>query len=82
MSSTSDSNSRPPVRPPALAASASDSSSRVPARIKISEVKYPMPEMLDELKAERAAATFAMEQLDQKEIGKIFKTKSRGKSKK
>ena len=32
---------------------------------------------------ERAAASFAMEQLNQQEIGKIFKTKaSRGKSKK
>jgi hypothetical protein len=42
-----------------------------------------MPEMLEELKAERAAASFAMEQLDQQEIGKLFKTKSsRGKSKK
>jgi hypothetical protein len=38
--------------------------------------------MLEELKAERAAASFAMEQLDQQEIGKLFKTKSRGKSKK
>jgi hypothetical protein len=82
MSDTSDSNSRPPVRPPAPAGSTSDSSSRAPVRIKISEVRYPMPEMLEELKAERAAATFAMEQLDQKEIGKIFKTKSRAKSKK
>ena len=82
MSSTSDSNSRPPVRPPAAAGSTSESSLRTPVRIKISEVKYPMPEMLDELKAERAAASFAMEQLDQQEIGKIFKTKSRAKSKK
>jgi hypothetical protein len=82
MSSTSDSNSRPPVRLPTAVISTSDSSSRAPTRIKISEVKYPMPEMLDELKAERAAASFAMEQLDQQEIGKIFKTKSRAKSKK
>ena len=82
MSSTPDSNSRPPVRPTASVGSASDSSSRTPVRIKISEVKYPMPEMLEELKAERAAASFAMEQLDQQEIGKIFKTKSRAKSKK
>ena len=86
MSSTSDSNSRPPVRlSPAVAAvsATSDSSSRAPARIKISEVRYPMPDMLDELKAERAAASFAMEQLDQQEIGKIFKSKAtRAKSKK
>ena len=53
-----------------------------PSRIKISEVKYSLPEMLEELKAERAAASFAMEQLDQQEIGKLFKSKSRAKSKK
>ena len=56
--------------------------SNVPLRIKISEVRYSLPEMLEELKAERAAASFAMEQLDQQAIGKLFKTKSRGKSKK
>jgi hypothetical protein len=56
--------------------------SHIPLRIKVSEVKYSLPEMLEELKAERAAASFAMEQLDQQEIGKIFKTKSRAKSKK
>jgi hypothetical protein len=82
MSATPETNSRPPVRPPTTVASTSDTSSRAPVRIKIAEVKYPMPEMLDELKAERAAASFAMEQLDQQEIGKIFKTKSRAKSKK
>ena len=60
-----------------------DSNSRVPARIKIAEVKYSLPDMLEEIKAERAASSFAMEQLDQQEIGKIFKTKaSRAKSKK
>lgn len=54
-----------------------------PGRIKITEVRYSLPEMLEELKAERAAASFAMEQLDQQEIGKLFKSKStRGKSKK
>ena len=63
--------------------STSDTNSRIPARIKISEVKYSLPEMLEELKAERASASFAMEQLDQHEIGKIFKSKaSRAKSKK
>jgi hypothetical protein len=59
-----------------------DPISHLPVRIKISEVKYSLPEMLEELKAERAAASFAMEQLDQQEIGKLFKTKSRAKSKK
>jgi hypothetical protein len=63
--------------------STSDINSRVPVRTKIAEVKYSLPEMLEELKAERASASFAMEQLDQQEIGKIFKSKaSRAKSKK
>jgi hypothetical protein len=61
----------------------SNSSPQPPIRIKLSEVKYSLPEMLEELKAERASASFAMEQLDQQEIGKIFKSKSsRAKSKK
>ena len=60
-----------------------DNNSPAPGRFKIAEVKYALPDMLEELKAERAAASFAMEQLNQQEIGKIFKTKSsRGKSKK
>ena len=46
-----------------------------PPVIVIAEVKYSLPEMLHELKAERAAATFAMEKLDQTEIGKLFKAK-------
>ena len=37
---------------------------------------------LEELKAERTTSTFAMEQLDQREIGKLFKNKAtRAKSK-
>lgn len=59
-----------------------DSNSRAPQRFRLAEVKYSLPEMLEELKAERAAASFAMEQLDQQEIGKLFKSKSRAKSKK
>lgn len=63
--------------------SATPDNSPAPVRVKITEVKYSLPEMLEELKAERAAASFAMEQLDQQEIGKLFKSKSsRGKSKK
>ena len=59
-----------------------DIPANVPQRIRIAEVRYSLPEMLEELKAERAAASFAMEQLDQQEIGKLFKTKTRAKSKK
>lgn len=57
-------------------------SSSNPASGKVSEVRYSLPAMLEELKAERAASSFAMEILDQNEIGKLFKAKSsrRGKS--
>ncbi len=41
----------------------------------LTEVRYSLPIMLAELKAERAASTFAMEKLDQHEIGKLFKSK-------
>lgn len=41
----------------------------------IAEVRYSLPTMLEELKAERAAGSFAMEKLDQQEIGKLFKAK-------
>lgn len=46
-----------------------------PPKIQIAEVRYSLPQMLEELKAERAASTFAMEKLDQAEIGKLFKAK-------
>jgi hypothetical protein len=41
----------------------------------LTEVKYSLPEMLAELDAERGSASFAMEKLDQNEIGKLFKSK-------
>jgi hypothetical protein len=57
-------------------------SSPPPPTLAIAEVRYSLPLLLEELKAERAASTFAMERLDQGEIGKLFKSKSaRGKSK-
>lgn len=60
-----------------------ESATRSPIRTGIAEVRYSLPEMLEEIKAERAASTFAMEKLDQQEIGKLFKAKNtRGKSKK
>lgn len=61
----------------------SASSKKPPAHI-IAEVRYSLPDMLSELKAERAASGFAMEKLDQHEIGKLFKAKAprRVKSKK
>lgn len=53
-----------------------------PSMAPLGEVRYSLPAMLQELKAERTSATFAMEILDQNEIGKLFKAKStrRGKS--
>jgi len=42
----------------------------------IEEVRYSLPQLLKELDAERAAASFAMEKLDQVEIGKLFKSRS------
>jgi hypothetical protein len=41
----------------------------------LAEVRYSLPEMLAELEAERGSASFAMEKLDQAEIGKLFKSK-------
>lgn len=62
-------------------ASDSNSAPRPPAAL--TEVKYSLPEMLEELKAERTGGSFAQERLDQHEIGKLFKSKKerRGKSK-
>jgi hypothetical protein len=39
----------------------------------LTEVRYSLPAMLRELDAERASGVFAMEKLDQLEIGKLFK---------
>jgi len=49
--------------------------STMPPSVVIAEVRYSLPQMLHELKAERAAGSFAMEKLDQNEIGKLFKAK-------
>jgi hypothetical protein len=49
----------------------------------VAEVRYSLPDLLEEIKAERATSTFAMEKLDQHEIGKLFKAKApRAKGKK
>ena len=41
----------------------------------IIEVRYSLPQLLREVKLERDAPAFAMEKLDQTEIGKLFKAK-------
>ena len=62
---------------------APNSAPAIPIRSKFSEVKYSLPDMLEEIKAERGSSVFAMEKLDQAEIGKLFKAKaSRAKTKK
>jgi hypothetical protein len=43
----------------------------------VEEVRYSLPELLAEVKLERTAAVFAMEKLEQLEIRKIFKTRSK-----
>ena len=39
------------------------------------EVRYSYKDMMSELKAERSAAVFSMEKLDQAEIAKLFKAR-------
>ena len=46
-----------------------------PKTAMLAEVRYSLPEMLAEIQAEKGSASFAMEKLDQAEIGKLFKTK-------
>lgn len=55
-----------------------------PPEEKIMVVRYSMPELLAEIRLERAASTMAMEKLHQAEITKLFSTKPkvrRGKAK-
>jgi hypothetical protein len=52
-----------------------DKASEAPRTVMLTEVKYSLPEMLAELEAEKGSAMFAMEKLDQAEIGKLFKAK-------
>jgi hypothetical protein len=40
----------------------------------IQEVRYRLPELLAEIKAERSAGLFAQERFSQSEIQKIFRT--------
>lgn len=44
--------------------------------MQLAEVRYSLPQMLAELKLERTSGVFAMEKLDQNEIGKLFKAKA------
>jgi hypothetical protein len=44
-------------------------------------VRYSLPAMLVEIKTERLVGAFAMEKLDQQEIGKLFKPQKRRRAK-
>jgi len=44
-------------------------------------VRYPLPAMLAEIKTERMVGAYAMEKLDQQEIGKLFKPQKRRRAK-
>lgn len=63
--------------------STQDKGAEAPKPAALTEVKYSLPEMLEELDAERNSASFALEKLDQGEITKLFKAKklTRAKSK-
>ena len=44
-------------------------------------VRYSLPAMLAEIKTERLVGAYAMEKLDQQEIGRIFKPQKRRRAK-
>ncbi len=63
--------------------SASDSHSEdgPPDILALAEVRYSLPEMLAELRLERTTGSFAMERLNQSEIGKLFQNKQKRRAK-
>ena len=50
----------------------------------LTEVRYSLPEMVEEIQDERTTGSFAMEKMEQQDIKKLFKKKParRAKSKK
>lgn len=46
------------------------------------ETRYSLPDLLTELEQERNAGSFAMEKLNQAEIGKMFENKRKRRAKK
>jgi hypothetical protein len=44
-------------------------------------LRYSLPSMLAEIRLEKISGSYAMEKLDQKEIGKLFKPKKRARAK-
>jgi hypothetical protein len=47
----------------------------------LAEVRYSLPDLLAELKLERTTGSFAMERLNQLEIGKLFQNKAKRRAK-
>lgn len=47
----------------------------------VAGVRYSLPSMLAEIRNERLTGSYAMEKLDQKEIGKLFKPQKRRRAK-
>jgi len=59
---------------PSIPDEPAESAPKVPG---LAEVRYSLPEMLAELKLERTTGSFAMERLNQLEIGKLFQNKQK-----
>lgn len=55
----------------------SPDSSSLPRPDSIALVKYSLPELLEELKLERASGVMAMEKLQQADIGSLFQKRHR-----
>ncbi len=66
---------RPADSPPPVPAA------RPPLR-RIHEIRYSLTELLGELEQERNAGSFAMEKLNQAEIGKMFENRRKRRGKK
>lgn len=47
----------------------------------LAEVRYSLPELLAELRLERTTGSFAMERLNQFEIGKLFQDRQKRRAK-
>jgi hypothetical protein len=60
--------------------SAGEHPARRPGRLH--EIRYSLPDLLGELEQERNAGSFAMEKLNQAEIGKMFENKRKRRVKK
>lgn len=67
-------NSSPPPQDPPV-------NDEQPDIIGLAEVRYSLPELLAELRLERTTGSFAMERLNQFEIGKLFQNRQKRRAK-